>query len=81
MAGKKVNFGAKPALEEKPSLDNWVETRQVEPAPTEPEPEKMKRMTIDVPESLHRAFKTKTSADGKQMADLVRAWIEDYCKS
>jgi hypothetical protein len=83
MSPKKVRFGAKPNATEKPlSADQWVETRVIESVPTpEPSPEKNKRLTIDIPESLHRAFKSKTGGEGKQMADLVRAWIEDYCKS
>lgn len=80
MAAKKVSFGAKPTPE-KPNLDQWVETRAIEPTPIAPEPEKMKRLTIDIPESLHRAFKSKSGGEGKQMADLIRAWVEDYCKS
>jgi hypothetical protein len=82
MASKKVSFGAKPASE-KPNLDQWVDSRNIEAVSIaiEPEPEKMKRMTNDIPESLHRTFKSKSSAEGKTMGDLIRAWIEDYCKS
>jgi hypothetical protein len=82
---KKVLFGAKPTAVEKPlNIDQWVETRSIEPvviSEPAPEPEKNKRLTIDIPESLHRSFKSKTVGDGKQMADIVRTWIEDYCKS
>jgi hypothetical protein len=42
------------------------------------EPEKMKRLTIDIPDSLHRSFKSKTGGRGEKMADLVRLWIENY---
>jgi hypothetical protein len=76
---KKVSFGTKPTLE-KPTMDQWVETRKTEPEIVVPEVEKMKRMTNDIPESLHRTFKSKSSAEGKSMGDLIRGWIEDYCK-
>lgn len=77
---KKVSFGAKPTLE-KPAMDQWVETRNIEPLPIAEKVEKMKRMTNDIPESLHREFKSKSSAEGKAMGDLIRGWIEDYVKS
>jgi predicted HicB family RNase H-like nuclease len=73
MPSKKVSFGVKPSTE-KPSIDQWVDSRAIES-----EPEKMKRMTNDIPESLHRTFKSKSSAEGKSMGDLIRAYIEDYC--
>ena len=77
---KKVSFAAKTTLE-KPTIDQWVETRVIEPVVAPVEIEKMKRMTNDIPESLHRAFKSKSSAEGKTMGDLIRSWIEEYCKS
>jgi predicted HicB family RNase H-like nuclease len=79
MPAKKVSYGVKPSTAiEQPSLDRWVDNRTIEPIA--PEPEKMKRMTNDIPESLHRTFKSKSSAEGKSMGDLIRTWIEDYCK-
>lgn len=36
------------------------------------ERERMKRFTIDVPESLHRQIKLQCAAQGKQMADAIR---------
>jgi len=80
---KKVTFGAKPQAKE-PSIDiadQWVATRNIEPVVASPvviEPEKMKRLTIDIPDSLHRSFKSKTGGKGEKMADLVRLWIENY---
>lgn len=65
MSTKKVSIGAKPTG--KPAAaDAWVES-----APTE-EPEQMKRLTIDVPASLHRAIKTQCAARGTTIADEVR---------
>ena len=34
--------------------------------------ERMKRLTIDVPESLHRAIKMQCAARGTKMADEIR---------
>nr|WP_258271058.1 plasmid partition protein ParG [Escherichia coli] len=36
------------------------------------EPEPMKRLTIDVPESLHRAIKAQCAMRGTKIADEVR---------
>ncbi|WP_447874224.1 plasmid partition protein ParG [Serratia fonticola] len=69
MSGKKVTFGAKPT-KPAPSADAWVESRSVEeeqlPA------EKMKRLTIDIPESLHKAIKSACALRGTKIADEVR---------
>lgn len=68
MSTKKVSIGAKPTSKPAPaSADAWVESR------TEAdEPEKMKRLTIDVPESLHRAIKAQCAMRGTKIADEVR---------
>lgn len=69
MSGKKVTFGAKPT-KPAPSADAWVENRSVE---EEPLPvEKMKRLTIDIPESLHKAIKSACALRGTKIADEVR---------
>lgn len=68
MSTKRVSIGAKPT--NKPAsatADAWVESR----APAEG-PEPMKRLTIDVPASLHRAIKTQCAARGTKIADEVR---------
>lgn len=69
MSGKKVTFGAKPT-KPAPNADAWVESRSVE---GEPLPvEKMKRLTIDIPESLHKAIKSACALRGTKIADEVR---------
>ncbi|MBL5824327.1 hypothetical protein JBO39_24300 [Serratia marcescens] len=70
MSGKKVTFGAKPT-KPAPSADAWVESRAVEEAPPQPV-EKMKRLTIDIPESLHKAIKSACALRGTKIADEVR---------
>ena len=44
--------------------------------------EPMKRLTIDIPESLHREIKAQSAARGAKIADEVRALlIQKYRKS
>jgi hypothetical protein len=62
---KKISIGTKPTA--KPTVDAWVKSRT--PADG---PEPMKRLTIDVPESLHRAIKTQCAMRGTKIADEVR---------
>ena len=65
---KKVTIGAKPTSKSaQASADEWVENRSTGNAP-----EPMKRLTIDVPASLHRAIKTQCAARGTKIADEVR---------
>ena len=58
---KKISIGAKPTDKAVPAAaDAWVESRNaggVEP---------MKRLTIDIPESLHRAIKGAVRYAGHQ---------------
>lgn len=69
MSTKKVSIGAKPTSKPAPaSADAWVESR----TRAADEPEKMKRLTIDVPESLHRAIKAQCAMRGSKIADEVR---------
>ncbi|MDP1541504.1 MAG: plasmid partition protein ParG [Nitrosomonas sp.] len=61
---KKVTIGLKPTGQPKPAADNWVENR----ADVEP----MKRLTIDITESLHRKIKSDCAKRGTKIADEVR---------
>jgi hypothetical protein len=62
---KKISIGTKPTNKHTPATaDAWVENRTTIGA--------MKRLTIDVPESLHRAIKTQCAMRGKKIADEVR---------
>ncbi|HEB0103868.1 TPA: hypothetical protein RYX73_004697 [Serratia marcescens] len=74
MSGKKVTFGAKPT-KPAPSADAWVESRAVEEA--SPPIEKMKRLTIDIPENLHKAIKSACALRGTKIADEVRELLYD----
>jgi hypothetical protein len=65
---KKIAFGTKPT--NKPALattaDAWVGSRDAG------EVERMKRLTIDIPESLHRNIKAQCAMRGSKIADEVR---------
>ena len=67
---KRVSFGSKPsAATQSGSADDWVHARE---RPTEPG----KRLTIDIPESLHRRVKTVCAMENLVMADVVREMLE-----
>lgn len=70
---KKVSFGAKPSSTPTPpsSADDWVHDRQ------RPVAEPTKRLTIDIPQSLHRRVKTGCAIEGVVMADEVRDFLEE----
>jgi predicted DNA binding CopG/RHH family protein len=56
-------------------IDNYVNDRTL---PEEKEP--TKRLTMDIPESLHRDFKAKCSKQGLTIADKVREMVEAWVK-
>lgn len=69
MSTKKIEIGTKPIPKPvAPAADAWVETRKAPDVAKE----EMKRLTIDVPLSLHRAIKTQCSSRGTKIADEVR---------
>ncbi|WP_336277065.1 plasmid partition protein ParG [Bartonella sp. CB178] len=64
---KKIKIGTKPTSKSIPATaDAWVESRTINTD------ERMKRLTIDVPESLHRSIKMSCASRGTKIADEVR---------
>jgi hypothetical protein len=62
---KKVTFNGKPAANRTAtSPDQWVSG------------EPMKRLTIDIPLSLHQRVKSQCALKGENMADVVRELLE-----
>jgi hypothetical protein len=61
---KKVTFGGKPTSRPPGSPDQWVSG------------EAMKRLTIDIPLSLHQRVKSQCALKGEKMADVVRELLE-----
>jgi hypothetical protein len=67
---KKVTFGSKPMVGSKATHgDDWVLAREQN---TEP----VKRLTIDMPLSLHRRVKSRCALENLRMADVVRELLE-----
>ena len=68
---KKVSFGVKPgaARPDTARADDWVNNRDAET---------MKRLTIDVPASLHARIKSQCALRGVKMADEVRELLEHH---
>ena len=63
MSTKKVAFGTKPTHRPAPEMvDLWVDNR----AEDQTAPEPMKRLTIDIPESLHRSIKAQCAMRGSK---------------
>jgi hypothetical protein len=69
---KKVTFGVKPEparadAAKVAKVDEWVNIR---------DQDAMKRLTIDVPASLHARIKSQCALRGVKMADEVRELLE-----
>lgn len=85
---KKVILGPKPQAQQKQSAnaDEWVNggLRQGDsppgaaPGETAPDAPTMKRLTIDVPETLHAQIKSRCALKGVKMADEIRALLERH---
>jgi predicted DNA binding CopG/RHH family protein len=82
MPQKKVNFNTKPKQEKPINVDEWVVNRDLKAVDSKSQLEeaaiKMKRLTLDIPESLHRAIKKKAVEDGETMADQLRSLLEKH---
>ncbi|UNE53769.1 hypothetical protein [Bartonella machadoae] len=64
---KKIKIGTKPTHKSIPlTADAWVESHK------DKRDGAMKRLTIDVPESLHRLIKMSCASRGTKIADEVR---------
>ena len=69
MSGKKVTFGVRPSPKEvAPTPEAWVEQRTA--------PEGKKRLTVDIPASLHARIKSRCAAEGYKMTDRVLEILE-----
>lgn len=71
---KKITIGRKPTAKSGPtSPDDWISDRSRSNEPT-------KRLTIDVSLSLHQRVKSQCALNGENMADVVRALLEERFK-
>jgi predicted DNA binding CopG/RHH family protein len=80
MPQKKVSFNAKPKPEQPKNIDEWVVNRDIKAVDSKSEEVsiKMKRLTLDIPESLHRAIKKKAVEEGETMADQLRSLLQEH---
>ncbi|MEX9225961.1 plasmid partition protein ParG [Providencia rettgeri] len=79
MSGKKIKIAPKPnSTKVEKDIEDWVSTRSTneENIVTETQQEKTKRLTIDIPESLHMAIKSACALRGTKIADEVRALLK-----
>ena len=80
-SGKKVAFTAKP---QQAQLEEWVNPPEppdsspnLPPDPSPIESVKMKRLTLDIPETLHRSIKLQAVTQSVSMVDLLRTLLEE----
>lgn len=68
---KKVAFGVSPVSKAAApaNADQWVENRKIEGT---------KRLTIDLPASLHTRIKATCAVRGVKMADEIRQLLEEH---
>ena len=71
MAGKKIAFSGKPK-----TGDEWIAKGNEGPPSPEPEKEKMKRLTLDIPEALHRKIKAASATRGRKIVEEIREILE-----
>lgn len=92
MSGKRVAFSAaRPSERIAAGADDWVTSRNgsdpeapgsIRDTQNAPAQEPLKRLTLDIPESLHRAIKAQCAADGTKMVVEIRELLEQkYRKS
>lgn len=61
-------------IPKKPRADEWVAQGKERTAPTE---QKIKRLTLDLPEDLHTAIKHRAVDEKVSMADMLRKLLEE----
>ena len=64
----------KDALAAKKSRDTDQKTAAIADVTKEP----LKRLNVNLPESVMKQFKAKSVREGKGMSELVNGWIGDY---
>lgn len=80
--GKKVNISKKPenrVLNTEQKVDQWVNNRTTDFEEQEEAKEK-KRLTLDIPKSLHQKIKFKAVKEGETMANMLRKLLEKNYK-
>lgn len=72
MNAKKITIGTKPSArpQQPATSDAWVDDRKAETEAT-------KRLTIDIPVSLHAKIKSSCAMRGTKMVDEITALLEE----
>ena len=79
---KKVNINKKPDnkfLNTEQKVDQWVSDRTTG-FEQEEDTEETKRLTLDIPKSLHQKIKFKAVEEGETMANMLRKLLEENYK-
>jgi hypothetical protein len=66
---KKVAITAKPEAAKAPTAEEWISKRH--------DGSRMKRLTIDIPEAVHRRFKARVAEKGTTMAEEILRFLEE----
>jgi hypothetical protein len=67
---KKIGFTSKPATSVAGNPDDWVTNRELK------DQEPTKRLTIEVPLSLHKRMKAQCAMENLAMADVIRELLD-----
>lgn len=69
---KKITIGAKPSASKHAEADDWVNKRAL----VSDEQEPLKRLTLDIPSSLHSRIKSDCALKGRKMVDVITEMLE-----
>lgn len=86
MTSKRPDLTQRPSSSSKAEADQWVQNGDPTPASTTaaaspappPQREPTRRLTLDIPDRLHRAMKIRAATTGVTMLDEVRALLEAH---
>ncbi len=80
LQGQVAEPGAAPVQPKPPAAEPAEKpvraVKKAKPPTEETTEEPMKRLTIDIPLSLHRRVKSQCGEEGLQMADVIRGFLE-----
>lgn len=62
----------------KPKPFDQVQSEKLASAMEEVTKEPLARLNVDLPKSLHKAFKARAASNGVTISDLVRQWAIEY---
>jgi len=69
----KKDLAFKPATKSAATPDAWIESRDKPAAPAEP----TKRLTVDIPQSLHKRIRLACIEQDEVMADAIRRILQN----